>query len=129
MIYVLCCERSVAPKLLSLTPLIFIGDISYSLYFVHTDIFPMFRVSPSIDLAAHIPMLIGRCAAFLTLAIVVSSLTYRFLEKPARTMITQASGGRGAGASAKLRMLGKKPTPPQSGETLVAPAKPTCDST
>lgn len=90
LIYVLCCERGIASKLLSTAPLIFIGEISYSLYFVHTDIFPLFRVSPGIDLAAHIPMLISRCAVFLALAVLISLLTYRFIEKPARKMIMQA---------------------------------------
>lgn len=83
-IYFLSRECGIAAKILSFTPLLFIGDISYSLYFVHTLVFPLFTVDPATNLAMHLPMVAGRCIAFLTTALVLSALVYRTLEKPAR---------------------------------------------
>jgi peptidoglycan/LPS O-acetylase OafA/YrhL len=86
-IYFLSRERGIAAKMLSFGPLIFIGEISYSLYLVHTDIFPLFTISPNTDLASHVPMIVGRCIAFLAITLIVSTLTYRTLEKPARAAV------------------------------------------
>ncbi len=80
-------ERSVAAKVLAWAPLLFIREISYSLYFVHTLVFPLFRIDPGLNLAMHLPMVIGRCLAFLALTLILSTLTYRSLEKPARAAV------------------------------------------
>ncbi|WP_206951661.1 acyltransferase family protein [Trinickia acidisoli] len=91
-IYFLSRERGVAAKILSRAPLLFLGEISYSLYFVHTLVFPLFRVPPTTDLALHLPMVIGRCAAFLAITLVVSTVVYRTLEKPSRAAIMRMLG-------------------------------------
>jgi peptidoglycan/LPS O-acetylase OafA/YrhL len=86
-IYFLCRERGMGAKILSLTPLLFIGDISYSLYLIHTLVFPLFAVDSATPLSLHLPMVAGRCIAFLTITMVLSALVYRTLEKPARVAV------------------------------------------
>ncbi|WP_118182343.1 acyltransferase family protein [Paraburkholderia phosphatilytica] len=86
-IYFLIREQSIASKLLSLPLLLFVGDISYSLYFIHTLVFPLFRVDPGLNLKEHVPMILGRVAVFLAISTVLSALVYRTLEKPARAAI------------------------------------------
>lgn len=86
-IYFLSRERGFAARILSFAPLRFIGEISYSLYFVHTLVFPLFRIDPSTNIAMHLSMVVGRCIAFLAIAMAISALVYRTLEKPARTAV------------------------------------------
>ncbi|SAL06135.1 acyltransferase [Caballeronia calidae] len=88
-IYFVSRERGMATKLLSLKPLLFVGEISYSLYLVHTVAFPLFTVPSTVDIAMHAPMLAGRCIAFVAITMVFSPLLYWALEKPARTAIMQ----------------------------------------
>lgn len=93
-IYLLSRERGIAAKILSFPPLLFLGEISYSLYFVHTLVFPLFRIAPATDLAQHLPMALGRCAAFLAMTLAVSTLIYRTVEKPSRAALLRAFGLR-----------------------------------
>ncbi|MGN6653197.1 acyltransferase family protein [Trinickia sp.] len=94
-IYFLSRERGVAAKILSYSPLLFLGEISYSLYFVHTLVFPLFRIAPTTDLANHLPMAVGRCAAFLAMTLIVSTLVHRILERPSRAALLRAFGLHG----------------------------------
>lgn len=93
-IYYLCRERGAAAKLLSFAPMLFLGEISYSLYFVHTLVFPLFRIAPTTDLAKHLPMTVGRCAAFLAMTLAISTLVYRTCERPSRAALLRAFGLR-----------------------------------
>ncbi|QCP53500.1 acyltransferase [Trinickia violacea] len=86
-IYLLSRERGLAAKILSFAPFMLVGEISYSLYFVHTDLFPLFTVSPDTDISKHVPMIVGRCIAFLAVTLMLSALIYRTLEKPARAAV------------------------------------------
>lgn len=99
-IYFVSRERAIAAKMLSFAPLLWLGEISYSLYFVHTLVFPLFRVSPETDIVKHLPMVVGRIAAFLAMTLALCVLVYRGLEKPSRTVILRAfEFGRRAPAS------------------------------
>jgi hypothetical protein len=88
-IYLTCQSSSIASKIMRWSPLLFIGEISYSIYLVHSDLHPLFRISSNVNIADHIGMAVGRCAVFLSLTFIVSILCYRLIEAPARTRITE----------------------------------------
>lgn len=75
--------KSVASRLLSTRPLVFLGDISYSIYLMHTlvhyGVTPLFRKA-GLEHAAWAWFTI-----FPLIVIAVSAVTYRWFEKPART--------------------------------------------
>ncbi|WP_158244315.1 acyltransferase family protein [Trinickia dabaoshanensis] len=113
-IYLMSRERGLGAKFLSLAPLLLLGEISYSLYFVHTLVFPMFRVSPETDIAQHLPSVAGRCAAFTAITLSVSTLVYRLYEKPARAALSRVLG------------IGQRPIEPRpaSGKPLSGVVRP-----
>lgn len=86
-IYAICQSRNLLGKLASAAPLMFCGEISYSLYMLHGNLFPLFRMAPGGDLAAQAPGMIWRAVAFLVILFVSSWLAYRYLEMPARRWI------------------------------------------
>ncbi|ODP31249.1 acyltransferase [Pandoraea sp. ISTKB] len=85
-IYAICQSRNLLGKLASAAPLLLLGEISYSLYMLHGNLFPLFRVSAG-DLAAKTPEMIWKSAAFLVILFVSSWLVYRYFEMPARRWI------------------------------------------
>lgn len=87
-IYLTCRSQRWLGKLARMAPLMFAGEISYSLYMLHGNIFPFFIVHPSASLAAQAPQMIAKSLAFLAVLFVASWLAYRFLEMPARKRIT-----------------------------------------
>jgi hypothetical protein len=91
-IYFVSRERAIFARVLSIAPLLLLGEISYSLYFVHTLVFPLFRVSPETDIVRHLPVVTGRSAAFIALTLALSTIVYRSLEKPARAVLLRAFG-------------------------------------
>jgi len=91
-IYLLSRTKGRLNALMSTAPLLFVGEISYSLYLLHSWFYPVFFVSPGTVLANHVPMIVGRCIAFLLLTFATSALVYRFLEVPARKAVMKFYG-------------------------------------
>ncbi len=89
-------EGGFSQRFLNLKPLIYLGDISYSLYLMHLPIMYFLlnylKKFPSIKMAD-----IGWAAAwlyasiYLLIVILVSTLTYRFVEVPMRNKINNRS--------------------------------------
>jgi peptidoglycan/LPS O-acetylase OafA/YrhL len=78
----LCCATSVrthAPPLL--LPIAFVGELSYGLYLLH----PLVLYATGVTLRAfgNIPGYI----AFLTVAIAIAALSYRYYEKPSERFV------------------------------------------
>ncbi|CAE6923236.1 hypothetical protein R69608_04216 [Paraburkholderia nemoris] len=86
-IYAICRSRNWLGKLACTAPLMFIGEISYSLYLLHGNLFPFFMVKSGGDLSAQVPEMIWKSAAFLAVLLAVAWLAYRFLEMPARRWV------------------------------------------
>lgn len=86
-IYALCQSRSLMGEWVTATPLLLLGEMSYSLYMLHGNLFPLFRLTPGGDLSAQVFDMVWRTVAFLVLLFVSSWLTYRYLEMPARRWI------------------------------------------
>lgn len=86
-IFFLSRSRSFAAKVLTLAPLLFMGEISYSLYLVHTNIEPIFHIPAQTVLSEHVGMVVTRCVLFVATSLAVAVVTYRFIEMPARAAI------------------------------------------
>lgn len=86
-IYLCCSSQRYLGKLASWWPLLGIGEISYSLYMLHGNLFPLFLVKPHDSLAALAPEMIAKSIAFLAILFAASWLTYRYWEMPARKKI------------------------------------------
>ncbi len=83
LILALAQEHGPFARLLAWRPLHYLGQISYSIYLIH------FCVLGSLNLLGiGSPALYAAAALALTLAI--SSITYRWIERPARRWVTQA---------------------------------------
>jgi len=88
-IYLVCRSQRWLGKLASWWPLLGAGEISYSLYMLHGNLFPFFLVKPHASLAALAPEMIVKSIAFLTVLFAASWLTYRYWEMPARKRIAE----------------------------------------
>lgn len=78
-------SRGMARRLLSVAPLVFLGEISYSIYMLHFPIQTLFFVNMNL---AHINnMLLPNVSVVAT--IVAAYVMYRTLESPARTWVRQ----------------------------------------
>lgn len=86
-IYALCQSRGVMSKWVTAAPLLLLGEMSYSVYMLHGNLFPLFRLAPGGDIQAQVLQMVWRALAFLVLVFVSSWLTYRYLEMPARRWI------------------------------------------
>lgn len=89
LIYLICRSQRWLGKLASWWPLLAAGEISYSLYMLHGNLFPLFLVKPHDTLAALVPEMLAKSAAFLIVLFVASWLTYRYWEMPARKRIAE----------------------------------------
>ncbi|WP_162878165.1 acyltransferase family protein [Trinickia diaoshuihuensis] len=86
-IYLICRSQRWLGKLASWWPLLGAGEISYSLYMLHGNLFPLFLVKPHDTLAALVPEMIAKSIAFLIILFAASWLTYRYWEMPCRKRI------------------------------------------
>lgn len=86
-IYAICDSRRWLGRLAKAWPLIFAGDISYSLYLLHGNIFPYFEVQYSGDWSAQAPEMAIKSILFLVTLFIASWLVYRFWEIPARRWV------------------------------------------
>ena len=77
-------------RLLNVAPLVFLGEASYALYILHMPVIRWFRLIPARaweSMAAHSRLFdagVIACIAYLVVAIGLASLTFKFLETPAR---------------------------------------------
>lgn len=88
-IYSICRSQRWLGKCASWWPLLGAGEISYSLYMLHGNLFPLFVVRPHDTLAALAPEMILKSIAFLVTLFVISWLTYRYWEMPARKRVVE----------------------------------------
>ncbi|PQV53259.1 acyltransferase [Paraburkholderia sp. BL21I4N1] len=86
-IFFLSRSEAFASRVLTFAPLLFIGEISYSLYLVHTNVEPVFHVSPETVLSDHVGMAIARCVLFIGVSLLIATASYRFVEMPARLQV------------------------------------------
>lgn len=86
-IYALCRSKSWLSRFFCAAPFLLLGEISYSLYLLHGNLFPIFRVKFLGDFTAQTPEMLIKSACFLAILFPVSWLMYRYLEMPARIMV------------------------------------------
>lgn len=86
-IFFLSRSQAFASRVLNLAPLLFVGEISYSLYLVHTNVEPVFHISPETILSDHVGMAITRCVLFVGVSLIIAAGSYRFVEMPARSHV------------------------------------------
>lgn len=86
-VYAVCRSKTWLGKFACTAPLMFVGEISYSLYLLHGNLFAFFIVKLEGNFAARVPEMLWKSAAFLAILFAVASLIYRFLEIPARRWI------------------------------------------
>jgi peptidoglycan/LPS O-acetylase OafA/YrhL len=86
-VYLCCRSQRWLGKIAGWWPLLAAGDVSYSVYMLHGDLFPLFLVKSHDTFAALIPEMVVKSVAFLALLLVASWLTYRYWEMPARRRI------------------------------------------
>lgn len=82
-----------ANAFLNLRPFLFLGDISYSLYLMHLPIMYFLLIYikrfPSITLNASMPVLWMYSFAYITIVLLISTLTYKLIELPMRNKLNQ----------------------------------------
>jgi peptidoglycan/LPS O-acetylase OafA/YrhL len=83
-------------RLLATPTAVFMGEASYSLYMTHSAVLKAFdRVLPSAKYAGRsLAARSGVLALELTLVILIASLTYLFIERPAREMLRRRVDAR-----------------------------------
>ncbi|WP_250499857.1 acyltransferase [Caballeronia sp. GAWG1-5s-s] len=86
-IYAICRSRRWLGRLSRIAPALFIGEISYSVYLLHGNLWPFFMIHPTGSLAAQWPQMVWHSIAFLALVFVLSWLSWRIIEMPARRRI------------------------------------------
>ena len=86
-LYFLCTAKGRVYTVLCAAPLLFIGEISYSLYLLHADLFPLLRVLPRAEFSHLIPEMLIKTSVFFILLFVLAWLSYRFVEMPARKRV------------------------------------------
>lgn len=87
LIYVLCKLEGLLTALVCSTPLMFLGEISYSLYLIHGHVMALFHVAGSGDSMAQLPLMAWRSLLALTVAISLAWLSYRWIEVPAKHLL------------------------------------------
>jgi peptidoglycan/LPS O-acetylase OafA/YrhL len=95
LLYGLLGFASVVHRVLETRPLVFLGDISYSVYLTHVLIAEvMFRVFVAPGATTASP---GLIAAYVLVVLAFSTMTYRLVEKPSRRRVYELlTGKRGA---------------------------------
>ncbi|CAN5443028.1 acyltransferase [soil metagenome] len=82
-----------ANAFLNLRPFLFLGDISYSLYLMHLPIMYFLLIYikrfPSITLSASMPVLWIYSFAYISIVVLISTLTYKLIELPMRKKLNQ----------------------------------------
>ncbi|WP_158534852.1 acyltransferase family protein [Mucilaginibacter hurinus] len=85
----LCYDTSTASKLLSNKAIVFLGDISYSIYMLHpivliilTNIFPFLDLSDALVIILFTSLGVG-------LTLITSSISYNYIEKPGRNWLNR----------------------------------------
>lgn len=86
-------NNGLGKKLLNLRPLLFLGDISYSLYMMHFPIMAFFLTFigkyTSMPSNANLASSWMYCFVYLAITIMVSTFTYGFIENPIRKKLNQ----------------------------------------
>lgn len=83
-IFIVASARGLLSKLLSLWPLVFLGEISFSLYLTHV---PLIRILDTNGTLRLIDNGYIRVAVYWVIVILISSLVWKFVEVPARSWL------------------------------------------
>jgi peptidoglycan/LPS O-acetylase OafA/YrhL len=86
-VYTICHNNRFYAKFSVYDPFMFMDEISYSLYMIHGNLFPLFKVTPSSDMSAQIPDMATKSIAFFCILIILSWISYNLVEMPARRWI------------------------------------------
>lgn len=93
-IFLLAFQRGVVVKLLSYPLMVWLGEISYAIYILHKPVWfllgaPLWALLSAISLATtrHVPSDLAFFVAFSILVIIISGLSFQFLERPLRRAI------------------------------------------
>lgn len=92
---VLMCAYNTGPAnaFLNRRPFLFLGNISYSLYLMHLPVMYFLLIYikrfPSIRLNASMPVLWFYSVVYVTIVLLISTLTYKLIELPARKKLNQ----------------------------------------
>jgi peptidoglycan/LPS O-acetylase OafA/YrhL len=93
-IFLLAFQRGVIVKLLSHPLMVWLGEISYAIYILHKPVWfllykPLWAALSAVSLAAvgHVPDNLVFYIAFSILVIIISGLSFQFLERPLRRAI------------------------------------------
>lgn len=93
-------DRGWLTRALSLRPLLWLGELSYSVYLVHVVLLgPWASLSPGLFLKLDLSQEVVRALVIvgaITIVLIVSMITYRFVELPARKTISRWFEARGA---------------------------------
>jgi peptidoglycan/LPS O-acetylase OafA/YrhL len=94
LVVTLAFQAGPVARLLSLPMAVLLGEASYSLYILHQPVWAYYQQAYSRVLRLGQSGTAAFNFGFLSLAILVSLLTYRFVERPARRAIRRAIGSR-----------------------------------
>ncbi|MFM0155703.1 acyltransferase family protein [Paraburkholderia sediminicola] len=86
-VYSLCRRHGITAALIRSAPLIFLGDISYSLYLLHGNVLALFRMDVSGDLKTYVPMMLLRASLGIATVLVLSWIVFRFVEMPLKKFV------------------------------------------
>ncbi len=97
---ILCAtQHSLAGRLLSLRPMVFVGLVSYSLYLWHVPLLAFTRIGTGRD---DVALMLGVCA----IAFALACLSWRFVERPIRRMQGVPAGRLFSTAALSMVLLG-----------------------
>ncbi len=122
LIFALSSDADFVSPLLAFGPIVYLGEVSYSLYMVQR--FPMEVLSlarkTSAALAATPPLL--QLLVFLALLLIASDLLHRFVELPGRTHLRRLLSGRRAQPATTAQTSDAAPSISNASRSEAAPA-------
>lgn len=89
LIVVLAQQRGVISKAMQMRPLVYLGEISFSLYMVHQIVIRVMEMYPSITAGFGLP---ATLTIYYISAIVISAIAHNLIEKPVQKIILRAVG-------------------------------------
>lgn len=86
-VYSLCRRHGITAAMIRSAPLIFLGDISYSLYLLHGNVLALFRVHITGDLTGYVLLMLLRATLGLATVLVLSWIVYTVVEMPLKNLV------------------------------------------
>lgn len=89
LIVILAHQRGIISKSMQSRPLVYLGEISFSLYMVHQIVIRLFEMYPSATAGLSLPVTL---TIYYSSAIAAAAFAHFLVEKPAQKLITWATG-------------------------------------